>query len=68
MQIEKIGDLPKEILGDWKKISKFQKLSEDFIRDHQDKVDWEYISAYQELSESFIKSSAKALLKNSKIK
>lgn len=40
MQIEKLEDLPNEILGNWKEISKFQKLSENFMRDHQDKVDW----------------------------
>jgi hypothetical protein len=54
MQIEKPEDLPKEILGDWKKISKFQKLSENFMRDNHDIVDWKKISQYQELSESFI--------------
>ena len=30
-------------------------LTEDFIREFQDKVDWEYISIYQNLSEDFIK-------------
>ena len=56
MKIEKLEDLPNEILGNWKEISKFQKLSEDCIRDHKDKVDWKKISQYQELSESFIKA------------
>ena len=39
----------------WEYISEHQKLSEDFIREFQDKVDWEYISAYQKLSEDFIR-------------
>ena len=30
-------------------------LSEDFIREFQDKVNWEYISLYQKLSEEFIR-------------
>ena len=29
---EKLEDLPNEILGNWKEISKFQNLSENFIR------------------------------------
>jgi hypothetical protein len=32
-----------------------QKLSEDFIREIQDKVDWECISRQQKLSEEFIR-------------
>ena len=55
MQIEKLEDLPNEILGNWKEISKFQKLSEEFIKDHQDKVDWVHISQHQTLSEDFIR-------------
>ena len=39
----------------WVDISKYQKLSESFIREFQDKVDWEWISKYQKLSESFIR-------------
>ena len=38
----------------WGDISKYQKLSEDFIREFQDKVEWNWISGYQKLSESFI--------------
>ena len=55
MQIENLEDLPKEILGDWKEISKFQNLSENFIRKYQDKVNWRNISNYQKLSEDFIR-------------
>ena len=40
---------------DWEKISIFQTLSEEFIREFQDKVQWEYISMGQELSEYFIR-------------
>ena len=32
----------------------YQKLSEDFIGKHADKVDWIYISMRQHLSEDFI--------------
>jgi hypothetical protein len=38
----------------WRHISVFQTLSEDFIEKHSDKVDWDWISAYQVLSEDFI--------------
>ena len=40
---------------DWYEITKYQKLSEDFIREFQNKVDWFYISRYQKLSENFIR-------------
>ena len=36
-------------------ISRYQKLSENFIREFKDKVNWEYISKYQTLSEDFKK-------------
>jgi len=39
---------------DWVKISEYQELSEDFIREYQDKLDWWNISQYQKLSEEFI--------------
>ena len=55
MKIEKIKDLPQKYVDDWARISRELTLSEDFIRDHQDKVDWEYISKYQKLSEDFIR-------------
>ena len=32
-----------------------KKLSEEFIKEFQDKVDWHKISEYQKLSEEFIK-------------
>lgn len=40
---------------DWKYISEYQKLSEDFIREFKDNVDWNCISKYQKLSEEFIR-------------
>jgi hypothetical protein len=40
---------------DWGNISKNQKLSEDFIREFQDKVNWSNISEFQTLSEDFIR-------------
>jgi hypothetical protein len=36
-------------------ISQYQKLSEEFIKEFQDKVNWESVSIYQKLSEEFIK-------------
>jgi hypothetical protein len=41
--------------SDWNYISRYQTLSEDFIREFQDKIDWYYISCYQKLSEDFIR-------------
>ena len=38
----------------WYNISVSQKLSEEFIEKHFDKVNWDYISIYQKLSEEFI--------------
>jgi hypothetical protein len=39
----------------WYYISKYQKLSENFIREFKDKVNWGFISLYQKLSEDFIR-------------
>ena len=36
---------------DWYYISRYQHLSEDFIREFQKKVNWYYISRYQHLSD-----------------
>ncbi|NCC71448.1 ATP-binding protein [bacterium] len=38
----------------WWRISEFQKLSEDFIREYKDYLDWYHISCCQTLSEEFI--------------
>ena len=38
----------------WYNISKYQKLSEQFISDNSDKVYWDCISKYQKLSEQLI--------------
>ena len=40
---------------DWWNISRYQKLSEDFIREFKDKVNWRNISRYQKLSEDSIR-------------
>ena len=40
---------------DWTNISKYQKLSEQFIREFKDKVYWPRISQFQKLSLSFIR-------------
>ena len=52
-QIENIRKNPNE--ATWHEISRFYILSEDFIREFQDKVDWIGISKYQTLSEDFIR-------------
>jgi hypothetical protein len=38
----------------WYKISTFQFLSEDFIKEFEEKVDWDHISRCQKLSIQFI--------------
>ena len=38
-----------------RKISRYQKLSEDFIREFKNRVEWGYISEFQKLSENFIR-------------
>ena len=38
----------------WKKISQYEKLSEEFIEKFKDKVNFWRISQYQKLSEEFI--------------
>jgi hypothetical protein len=38
----------------WYHISKYQKLSENFIRANQEKVDWSAIVSHQLLSEDFL--------------
>jgi hypothetical protein len=40
---------------DWLDVSVNQELSENFMREFQDKVDWGIISAQQNLSEDFIR-------------
>jgi hypothetical protein len=60
---DNISKLPYNVIKDvdsviplsWWWISEYQKLSEDFIREFQDKVEWDYISGYQKLSEDFIR-------------
>jgi len=44
---------------DWNDISQYQKLSEQFIEKHSNKVYWTYISRYQKLSEQFIEKHSK---------
>ena len=39
----------------WYYISKYQKLSESFIKEFQDRIDWRCVSQYQKFSESFIR-------------
>ena len=31
----------------WKKISEYQNLSEDFIREFKDKVEWDWIGSFR---------------------
>jgi hypothetical protein len=55
-----LGDNPIKSIHDnsskisWDTVSRW-KLSEDFVREFQDKVNWIYISAKQVLSEDFIR-------------
>ena len=39
---------------DWRAVSRFVTLSEEFIIAFQDVVDWNHISRYQKLSEKFL--------------
>jgi len=39
---------------DWTMVSVYQKLSEDLIREFQDKFWWEFITFFQDLSKDFI--------------
>ena len=39
----------------WDYISRYPKLSEDFIREFKDVVNWIYISAFQNITEDFIR-------------
>ena len=47
--------ISKGIEVNWDNISFCQNLSEEFIREFQDKVNWDNISFYQTLSEDFIR-------------
>jgi len=49
---------------DWVYISRYQKLSEDFIREFKDKLDWNYISRCQKLSDDFIREFKDYINKN----
>ena len=51
-EIENIRKNPKSV--NWNCISRYQKLSEEFIREFKDSVNWYNISKYQKLSEEFI--------------
>lgn len=42
-------------IHNWIDISEFQKLSEDFIREFQNKISWYDISYFQKMSEDFIR-------------
>ena len=53
---------------DWEQISKYQYLSENFIRDFQNNVNWYTISNYQKLSDSFKKEFENNLKFNSSIR
>lgn len=53
---EIIKIIPENILADsWYNISRFQTLSEEFMREYSDKINWTEISARQRLSEEFIR-------------
>ena len=55
--LKEIGyDTPEENI-DFRYVSFFQKLSEEFILEFQDKIDWGIISKTQKLSEEFIRKN-----------
>ena len=39
----------------WEAITKYQKLSESFMRDYRGRLNWRYLPVYQDMSEKFIK-------------
>lgn len=45
-----------KMYSDWSLLYMHQTLTEDFIREYEDKVDWYNISIYQDLSEDFIRT------------
>jgi len=44
----------------WKYISKYWGLFEEFIEKYKDNVNWRYISKHQKLSEKFMKKYQKS--------
>ena len=48
----------------WDYIAKYQKLSEEFIKEYENKWNWNYIAINQKLSEEFIKEYADKLNEN----
>jgi len=46
----------------WEVLSKYQRLSEDFIHDYADKVDWGFVEKYQTVSQSFLTRHNKYML------
>jgi hypothetical protein len=49
--LEKYAD---KLEGHWWRVSKYQRLTEDFMRTFAGRLNWEMVSQYQSLSESFI--------------
>jgi hypothetical protein len=41
--------------GHWWRVSKYQRLTEDFIRKFADKLNWDFVSQYQVLSDDFMR-------------
>ena len=54
-KIIKWNEIIRKYNNNWEKISQHATLSEDFIREYQDKVLWWLITYNQELSEDFIR-------------
>lgn len=55
MTLKKANSILGTNYENWEEVSQHKYLSEDFIKECQDKVDWYNISHYQKLSESFIR-------------
>lgn len=48
--------------NDWEIVSKYQKLSEQFITDYADNLNWENVLIYQEISGAFFVKNAHRLV------
>ena len=52
--LEVLEQYADKLEGHWWRISKYQPLTEDFMRTFESKLNWEIVSQYQKLSENFI--------------
>ena len=50
-ELDQRFDFGKDI---WMDITRWQRLSEEFIEEYKDKVEWEYVALYQYVTEPFV--------------